>query len=67
LLASHWPANLPPARLSVATTDDVLAYQVAFRHADFNAAAAISVDLLVIGLLAAVVVVSRTGLFRADD
>jgi multiple sugar transport system permease protein len=44
-----------------------LAYQVAFRYADFNAAAAISVDLLVIGLLTAVVVVSRTGLFRADD
>ena len=44
-----------------------LAFQVAFRYADFNAAAAISVDLLAIGLLAAVLVVSRTGLFRAED
>jgi multiple sugar transport system permease protein len=44
-----------------------LAYQTAFRYGDFNAAAAISVDLLVIGLLAAVVVVTRTGLFRTED
>jgi multiple sugar transport system permease protein len=44
-----------------------LAYQMAFRYADFNAAAAISVDLLVIGLVAAGLVVSRTGLFRAED
>ena len=44
-----------------------LAYQLAFRYADFNAAAAISVDLLAIGLLAAVLVITRTGLFRAED
>jgi multiple sugar transport system permease protein len=44
-----------------------LAYQLAFRYADFNAAAAIAVDLLVIGLLAAVVIVTRTGLFRRED
>ena len=44
-----------------------LAYQMAFRYADVNAAAAISVDLLGIGLLAAVLVITRTGLFRADD
>jgi len=44
-----------------------LAYQLAFRYADFNAAAAIAVDLLVIGLIAAVVIVTRSGLFRADD
>ena len=44
-----------------------LAYQLAFRYADFNAAAAISVDLLVIGLVAAVLVVTRTGLFKAED
>ena len=43
-----------------------LAYQVAFRYGDFNAAAAISVDLLVIGLFAAVLVVTRTGLFRRE-
>jgi len=44
-----------------------LAYQEAFRYADFNAAAAIAVDLLVIGLFAAVLIVARTGLFRTDE
>jgi len=44
-----------------------LAYQMAFRYGDFNAAAAIAVDLLIIGLLAAVLIVTRTGLFRAED
>jgi multiple sugar transport system permease protein len=43
-----------------------LTYQLAFRYADFNAAAAISVDLLAVGLLGAVLVVTRTGLFRTD-
>jgi multiple sugar transport system permease protein len=44
-----------------------LAYQLAFRYGDFNAAAAIAVDLLAIGLLAAVLIVTRTGLFRTED
>jgi multiple sugar transport system permease protein len=44
-----------------------LAFQMAFRYADFNAAAAVSVDLLVIGLIAAIVVITRTGLFRTED
>ena len=44
-----------------------LAYQLAFRYADFNAAAAISVDLLAIGLVAALVIITRTGLFKAND
>jgi multiple sugar transport system permease protein len=44
-----------------------LAYQLAFRYADFNAAAAIAVDLLVIGLIGAVLIVTRSGLFRAED
>jgi multiple sugar transport system permease protein len=44
-----------------------LAYQLAFRYADFNAAAAISVDLLVIGLIGAVIIVTKSGLFRTDD
>ena len=44
-----------------------LAYQLAFRYGDFNRAAAISVDLLAIGLVAAVLIVSRTGLFRTED
>jgi multiple sugar transport system permease protein len=44
-----------------------LAYQLAFRYGDFNAAAAIAVDLLMIGLIAAVLIVTRTGLFRRED
>jgi multiple sugar transport system permease protein len=44
-----------------------LAYQLAFRYADFNGAAAIAVDLLVIGLIGAVIIVTRTGLFKAED
>src|SRR3954447_6404958 len=44
-----------------------LASQLPFRYADFNAAAAISVNLLAVGLLAALVIISRTGLFKADD
>jgi multiple sugar transport system permease protein len=44
-----------------------LAYQKAFRYADFNAAAAIAVDLLLIGLFAAVLIVARTGLFRREE
>jgi multiple sugar transport system permease protein len=44
-----------------------LGYQLAFRYADFNAAAAISVDLLAIGLVGAIVIITRTGLFKADD
>ena len=44
-----------------------LAYQLAFRYADFNAAAAIAVDLLLIGLAGAVLIVTRSGLFRTDD
>jgi len=44
-----------------------LAYQVAFRYGNFNSAAAISVDLLAIGLVAALLIVTRTGLFGTDD
>jgi len=44
-----------------------LAYQMAFRYGDFNGAAAVAVDLLVIALIAAVLIVKRTGLFRAED
>jgi multiple sugar transport system permease protein len=44
-----------------------LAYQLAFRYADFNGAAAIAADLLVIGLVGAVLIVTRSGLFRTDD
>jgi multiple sugar transport system permease protein len=44
-----------------------LAYQIAFRYADFNGAAAISVDLLFVGLVGAVIIVTRSGLFRTED
>ena len=44
-----------------------LAYQFAFRYGDFNGAAAIAVDLLLIGVVAAVLIVTRTGLFRTDE
>ena len=44
-----------------------LAYQLAFRYADFNAAAAIAVDLLAIGLVGAALIVTRSGLFRPED
>jgi multiple sugar transport system permease protein len=44
-----------------------LAYQLAFRYGDFNGAAAIAVDLLLIGLVGAFLIVTRTGLFRTDD
>jgi multiple sugar transport system permease protein len=44
-----------------------LAYQLAFRYGDFNAAAAIAVDLLLIGLVGAVLIVTRSGLFRSED
>jgi multiple sugar transport system permease protein len=44
-----------------------LAYQLAFRYADFNGAAAIAVDLLLIGVIGAVLIVARTGLFKPED
>ena len=50
----HWSSNQ-------------LAYQLAFQQSDFNGAAAISVDLLAVGLVAAVLIVTRTGLFRTED
>ena len=48
-------------------SSNMLAYQFAFRYGDFNGAAAISVDLLVIGLVAAVLIVTRTQLFRTGE
>jgi multiple sugar transport system permease protein len=44
-----------------------LAYQMAFRYGDFNAAAAISFDLIAIGLVASYFIVKRTGLFTRED
>ncbi len=44
-----------------------LAYQLAFRYGDFNGAAAVAIDLIVIALVAAVLIIRRTGLFRTED
>jgi multiple sugar transport system permease protein len=43
-----------------------LAYYFAFQDNNFNYAAAISVDLLVIGLMCAAVLVFRTKLFEVE-
>lgn len=42
------------------------AYQMAFAYYQFNRAAAISVDLLLVGLLAAAIIITRTKLFSTD-
>jgi len=44
-----------------------LAYQLAFLYGDFYGAAAVSLDLIVIGLIAALLIVRRTGLFRTEE
>ncbi|WP_329415037.1 sugar ABC transporter permease [Streptomyces sp. NBC_00704] len=44
-----------------------LSYQYAFQAGDFNGAAALSVDLLILGLAGAALVVFRTGLFERDE
>ena len=62
-IVQHASFGLVPDTWSV----NQLAYQLAFRYADFNGAAAIAVDLLLIGVLGAVLIVTRTGLFRPED
>jgi len=42
------------------------AYQMAFAYYEFNRAAAISVDLLLVGLMAAAIIIMRTKLFSTD-
>lgn len=44
-----------------------LAYLLAFNEGNFNEAAALSVDLLLIALIAAAIVIWRTALFRVDE
>ncbi len=53
-------------QISDSWSPNQLAYQYAFAANDFHGAAAISVDLLLLGLICAVVVVFRTGLFDRD-
>jgi multiple sugar transport system permease protein len=54
-------------RVSPTWSPNQLAYVLAFQNGDFNAAAAISVFLLILGLLVATVLVTRSGLFKAGD
>jgi len=54
-------------RVSPTWSPNQLAYVLAFQNGDFNAAAAISVFLLVLGLIVATVLVTRSGLFKVGD
>ena len=54
-------------RVSPTWAPNQLAYVLAFQHGDFNGAAAISVFLLAIGLVAAAVLVNRSGLFQVEE
>lgn len=52
--------------VSTSWSPNQLAYVFAFQQADFNAMAAVAVDLLLIGLVCAAIVVFRTGLFEVE-
>jgi multiple sugar transport system permease protein len=54
-------------RVSPTWAPNQLAYVFAFQYGDFNAAAAISVLLLVLGLIVATLLVTRSGLFKVGD
>jgi multiple sugar transport system permease protein len=54
-------------RIDPTWSPNQLAYVYAFQRGDFNGAAAISLVLLVLGLLCAGLLVTRSGLFKADD
>jgi len=54
-------------RIDPTWSPNQLAYVYAFQHGDFNGAAAISLVLLVLGLLCAGLLVTRSGLFKADE
>lgn len=53
-------------RVSPTWSPNQLAYTFAFQNGDFNSAAALSVVLLVIGLIAAAILVTRSGLFKTN-
>ena len=53
-------------QISPSWSPNELAYVLAFQNDNFNKAAAISVDLLVLGLLCAVVLVFRTKIFEVE-
>ena len=54
-------------RVSPTWSPNQLAYVFAFQQGDFNGAAAISVFLLVLGLICAGVLVTRSGMFKVDE
>ncbi|PJJ62007.1 carbohydrate ABC transporter permease [Compostimonas suwonensis] len=54
-------------RVSPTWSPNQLAYLYAFQKGDFNGAAAISIFLLVLGLICAALLVTRSGLFKVDD
>jgi multiple sugar transport system permease protein len=54
-------------RIDPTWSPNQLAYVYAFQRGDFNGAAAISLFLLVLGLLCAGLLVTRSGLFKAED
>ncbi|MCW2525090.1 MAG: putative transporter permease protein [Frankiales bacterium] len=54
-------------RLNPTWSPNQLAYVLAFQFGDFNGAAAVSIFLLVIGLIGAGILVTRSGLFKADN
>jgi len=54
-------------RVSPTWSPNELAYVFAFQYGNFNAAAAISIILLAIGLLCAGLLVTRSGMFKVDE
>jgi len=54
-------------RLDPAWSPNQFAYVLAFRYGDFNGAAAVSLILLVLGLICAGLLVRRSGLFKVDS
>jgi len=54
-------------RLNPTWSPNQLAYVLAFQFGDFNGAAAVSIFLLVIGLIGAGILVTRSGLFKVDE
>ncbi|MDQ1548442.1 MAG: multiple sugar transport system permease protein, partial [Microbacteriaceae bacterium] len=53
-------------RLDPTWSPNQLAYVLAFQFGDFNGAAAVSIFLLLIGLVGAGILVTRSGLFKVD-
>jgi multiple sugar transport system permease protein len=54
-------------RVNPTWSPNQLAYVYAFQRGDFNGAAAVSIFLLALGLICAGILVTRSGLFKADD